>query len=250
MKLSCLLSLLLLILLIASCSVETSVELNDDASGRAELLITLHPVAVRYMTDISQSFSGEEENPQGPFDLKAIEHSFQARQGVELESIETNDIDTLRISVRFDDVRELLEPSAHGEDGPPVSESDDHPLTLTAENGRKKLTLRLTRENFYRVSGLFIQADSPLTVLLPFAEGDFMPRDEYLEVLTYALEDYLDDTSVDEFVKDSGVQVRVTAESAVSGVEGGEIRNGTAVFFIPLVEVLTLENDIEYSLSW
>jgi len=239
----------LLFLFAAACAVNTTIEVHNDASGSAEVEISLHPVAVEYMSDVAASFGGEGETAPNPFDIEAIKRSFLARDGMKLESIETKGTGTLRLTVGFDDVTKLLGiPDTCPDTGD--SGKELNPLSFSMEGGTHTLSLKLTRRNFYRISGLFILPDSPLTVLLPYSESDFMPRDEYIEVLSYALEDYLGTVSVQEFVSGAGVDARISADSPILQTAGGKLSDGGAEFFIPLVDALTLEDDIERAVSW
>ena len=244
-----------------SCTVQTSIRIHDDGSGSADITVILNPVAVRYMTDITSSIGvgaatdvvagagTDGAEVIGPFDVEAIRRSFLARPGVELESIETSGKNTLHLKAVFDDVRTLLGPPGN-DTAPAAPPQDATPVTYAAGPQGHTLTITLNRTNFYRISSLFVLPDSPLTVLFPYAETDFMPRDEYLEVLEYALEDYLDGMSVEEFVKDAGVYAEVEADSPVTAATGGEVSAGRAEFFIPIIDLVTLEQGIEYALTW
>jgi len=257
----------LLAFLTFSCTVHTNITIHDDASGRAEITVTLHPVAVMYMSDIAASFGGTGSGGMSPFDIEAIRRAFLTRPGIVIESIETAGEDTLLLAATFDDVRNLLAPPGGGPAGDPASAggagapspgspSDPtgapraNPVSFSAAGGRGELALHLTRSNFHTISSLFVLPESPLTVLLPYAEGDFMPADEYLEVLEYALEDYLGGMSVEEFVEDAGVYAAIHTDRPMKAAQGGEISNRGAVFFLPLVEALTLDEDIRYSITW
>ncbi len=238
------LSIFILVLSFAasSCTVQTNVEIHDDASGQAEVTVTLNPVAVKYMTEIAMSFGSIDSEVAGPFDIAAIRRAFSMRPGVELESVQTVGNDTLRLKASFTDVRKFLA-------SPPEITATD-PVEFIADNKNHELVLQLTRSNFNRISSLFILPDNPITVLLPYQKEDFMSKNEYLEVLAYALEDYLGQMSVEEFVKDAGVYATVETDRPVKAVSGGDIVDGKAEFFIPLIDVLTLEKEIQRTVKW
>jgi hypothetical protein len=110
----------------------------------------------------------------------------------------------------------------------------------------------LGRDNFGYVSGLFIMPDSPLTVLLPYSELDFMPRDEYLEVLGYALEDYLEGGTVEDLFSHKTIDAIVEVDGAITSALGGTVEAGgrSARFETPVLDLLTLEKSKTFSLSW
>ena len=236
--------LIVFLVFICGCTIETEVRLHDDASGEANLTVRLHPVAVRYMTDIMSAFDDSGGN-FSVFDVESISASIASRPGVELISIDLIGVDTLLIELTFADVRTLLDDADRGS-----TRLADSPVTFTADSGRSQLDLRLSRSNFGHISGLFVLPDSPVTVLLPYSEYDFMPEEEYRETLEFALEDYLEGAGVNELLDDKAIIAYLTTDRELKKIVGGEIENGRALFRIPLIDVLTLEEERFYSLVW
>ncbi|MBT3275183.1 MAG: hypothetical protein HN368_18660 [Spirochaetales bacterium] len=229
----------------SACSVDADININNDASGTAEVRIHLHQVAVSYMTDMMSSLSVRPAEGATVFDLAAISAAIASRPGMELVAIETEEADNLTLKIRFEDVRILLDPA-----DAPVRLSPDRPVTFSSVDAGRSLELSIHRGNFGYISGLFVLPESPFTVLLPYSERDFMSQNEYLEILEYALEDYLEGLSTADMLTQQNITAVVTAQSAVLAANGGEIIIGKAVFTIPLLEVLTLENPLLYSAEW
>ncbi len=227
---------------VSSCTVDTDIRIHDDASGEATITVRLHPVAVTYMSDLMISLGSE--NPS-VFDRAAIERAFHERPGVTLREIEQIGSDTLRLDIEFGDVRRLFE--VNREYGAPRGAP---PVEFVQTPTGRTLSVRLSRSNFGYISGLFVMPESPLTVLLPYSEFDFMPRDEYVEVLEYALEDYLDGISVSELLEGERVRAIVRTDGEVTEIEGGVISSGRASFNIPILDVLTLEDEMLFTASW
>ena len=237
--------ILCIITFLVGCGVEADLEIQNDASGRAEVRIKLHPVAVRYMTDMLVTFGEEPQQDKTVFDIQSIEEAIASRQGMILERIEPVGTDTLLLEVAFRDIRRVLEVV-----DPEFALSVEPPLAFSSDGNRKELTLSLNRMNFWYISGLFIPSDSQFTVLLPFSEYDFMDRNEYIEVLEYALEDYLESLSAYELLDENPIRGTVTTPSTVKSTRGGEFFADTARFSIPLLEVFTLEEPALYSVVW
>ena len=232
------------LLLVLSCTVETDIRIHDDASGRASVTVKLHPVAVRYMTDLMSALDVA-AGDVSVFDIESIRRSFAARPGVELTAIDQIGEDTLSMELTFEDIRTLLEGS-----GRETEYLGRAPLRFSRVSGRTELVLRLSRSNFGHISGLFVLPDSPLTVLLPYSVYDFMPEDEYREILEYALGEYLEGSSVEELLEGQGISAYIETDRGVKEIEGGKLQSGRAYFFIPLIDVLTLERETLHSLVW
>ena len=194
------------------------------------------------MTDIMSSF---DDDAISVFDIESISASISARPGVELISIDLVDTEILELELIFADVRTLLD-----DPGPGSTHLSDSPLTFSAGSGSGRLDVRLSRSNFGHISGLFVLPDSPVTVFLPYSERDFMPESEYRENLEFALEDYLEGTGVDELLDDKAIFAYLKTDRDVKEIKGGELENGRALFRIPLIDVLTLEEEHFYSLTW
>ena len=232
----------ILSVVVCSCTVDTDIRIHDDASGEAMIVVRLHPVAVTYMSDLSLSLGNAETTV---FDQAAIERAFGERSGVTLREVVQTKEGTLTLDIEFDDVRRLFETPSGGE-----APTGDPPVEFARNGLERTLSVVLSRSNFGHISGLFVMPESPLTVLLPYSEHDFMPQVEYLEVLEYAIEDYLDGMPVDELLEDKRIRAFVEADRDVSEITGGVIESGEATFSVPVLDVLTLEEDIRFSLSW
>lgn len=235
-------SVLAIMLFAGSCSVDSEIRIHDDASGTATVVIRLHPVAVTYMRDISQSTGAGETTV---FDQDAIRRGFDERPGVILREITQSDDDTLELEIEFDDVGRLFEST--WKDGALLARS---PVEFKTAPGGSTLTVALSRSNFGHISGLFVMPDSPLTVLLPYSKYDFMSKEEYLEVLEYAMEDYLTDLSVKDFINAGSIRVVFDADRDIERADGGVLVDGDAVFTVPALDVLTLEEDLTYDATW
>ena len=244
-----------LLMMLMSCTITTELAIHNDGSGSSTVEIKLHRLSVRYMSDLIEGFGGSQIEENVLFDVEAIQAAFDDRHGVELVSLESEGMDTLRLEIEFDDVRAILD-----SDQSAIHPADE-PVSFTRNGTRRELEVHFSRENFDSVTGLFVLPDSPITVLIPYSEDDFLSRDEYLEVTEYAFEDYLENETMEEILSTSGISVSVALSETPSGTPSGTItrvRGGVedpssssrAVFFIPLLDLLTLEEDLRLSVSW
>ena len=235
-----------LLMVLMSCTITNEVTIQNDGSGLSKVEIKLHPLSVRYMSDLIESFGGSQTEENVLFDVETIQAAFDDRQGVELVSLEPEGLDTLRLEIEFDDVRMILNSDRS-------SSGSDEPLSFTRNGAKRELEVHFSRKNFDKVTGLFVLPDSPITVLIPYSEDDFLSRDEYLEVTEYAFEYYLENETMEEILTTSGISVSVTTPGNITRIRGGAEDSSSSnqvVFFIPLLDLLTLEDDIRLSVSW
>ena len=236
-----------------SCAVSNEITIRNDGSGFSNVKIVLDPLSVAYMSDLMESFGGGLDEGTALFDIVSIRAAFAARKGVELVGIEPEGADVLRLEIEFDDVGAILdsETTDNGHDAEPIS--------FRSAGPSRELKVHFSRENFSGITGLFVLPDSPITVLVPYTENDFLSRDEYLEVTQYAFEDYLEGRSMEDILTSSGISVAVEPPGTITRVLGGSTElpepNQTAgqpkaTFFIPLLDILTLEEDLIFSVSW
>ena len=75
-------------------------------------------------------------------------------------------------------------------------------------------------------------------------------EEEYREELAYALEDYLEEISLDELFAASSIDISVAFEGTLREQRGGRIEGERVVFSIPLFNVLLMDEPLEYSLSF
>ena len=240
-------ALLGLLILSTSCTVSNEITIQNDGSGSSFVEIALNRLSVRYMSDLIVSLGGSLDEDTVLFDVEAIRTAFTERQGVELVSIEPEGLDVLRLEIRFDDVRAILDSEATAD------HSGAAPVSFSRIGSTRKLSVHFSRENFAAITGLFILPDSPITVLIPYSEHDFLSRDEYLEVTEYAFEDYLEEQTMEEMLTTSGISVAIESPGTITDVQGGlhpDDASDRANFFIPLLDLLTLEEDLILSVSW
>ena len=224
--------------LFLSCSVKQNMELSADSSGVVSLNVSLHPIFRNYLIDISDILV-ENPNDQVLFDIETIKSTIADRKGLTLLAIDNPDRDTLELSVKFDDVENVVT----------KYEAEDV-LTLTKIGGTNILDFHLTASNFRDLLTIAALDDSPL--IEPFGPSATAPwdEDEYLENVSYALEEYGPLAEITAMFKDAEIDAAVTVKGKIISQKGGKISGDKVIFKIPLLRVLTLTSPLDLQIQY
>lgn len=221
--------------LLVSCSANQVILLHEDGSGEIEIEILVSPPFAAYIADINASYGAEEDLPI--FDLVAIEASFAGQPGLDLLEARVPRREELYLLVGFDSIDRVL----------------------AYRSGGMRSAIRFERtESFRRVAArvdramieemLRLAAVDPFVVqsLLPPEEG--MDATEYRDYLSWALEEYEQDQPLDRVFRASEVETRIIPSGSITQIRGGRRAGDAVVFDTPLIEAVTREEPIEYSL--
>lgn len=235
---------------VPSCAVRQRVDITAGGAGTVDFSLRLSDAIVTYLRDLGEMLGGPDRPSQDSstvreqdmpvFNVAQIRAAFNARPGVELQTVETPAPDTLRIRFSFADA-ESVAPTAPG-----VPEL----LTLSHEGDLHTLTARIARENFGAVSGMFLLPDNPLSALIPVKEEDFFSREEYIDLFTYAFEEYETEEPIRDVLLNARIEIEVRPDGRIVSQLGGVLSKQGVVFSVPAVDVLTLERDLEYRVTW
>ncbi len=230
----------LLLLGASSCTVRQDILLTADAAGTSDLEIVLHPVMTEYVLTLKETLAGElPADERKVFDLEEIRQSFALQSGIELVKAENPEPGLLRLGLRFVPLDRAFAGTPPG-----VREI----FTLTREGGRKVLAFHLDRDNFDLVATLFPLYSVAREMYLIPDPGSSMSEAEYREYLVWALEGVAEGQDVGRIIDRSEVVVTVKVAGKLISQSGGTARGNSAVFRIPVVRALTLNEPLDYRL--
>ena len=225
-------------LLFFGCSAQQELHLRADGSGTTELRMEVHEVLVLYLADLQGLFDVDPaETPV--FNLEEIKEVFAANDALELVSAETPQNNVLQLQLSFTDVARI----AAAQDG------SNNDLISLEQNGQEQ-TLHIYL-NPGTVRGLL--ALTPIHEVAEFLlppRGEQMSRDEYVEYIVWALEEYESAAVLRRVVSEAAIELRVTVEGELTDQQGGQREGDVVVFQIPVVELLTIQEPLRYSLSY
>lgn len=234
---------LLLTVLASACSVRQEIDLSLDGSGTAALDVRLHPVFISYYKDLASGFDGNFD-PEHPkiFDLPAIRKNFSAEGGVELVKLEAPEPGRLKAEMRFKEISALVKSR-----DPKIREA----LAVSRKDTRETLRIRLDGRNVAAMLKITPEGDSKIAKMLLPPEGKTLSEEEYLEHLSWALEDYAGNENIKTILRDSAVDLRVKVQGRIVEQHGGTVEGSSAVVYsVSLLKLFSLKRPLEYSLTY
>lgn len=235
--------LLLSAVLGAGCTVTQRMSLESDGSGSAELHIKLHPFVVRYIQDLQETLSGPESSTEPiVYDLTMIREAFELRPGIHLSQLSSPQIDELSLALDFDNVNDLV--------ADPETEQEERLLTFGNTEGANVFRIVFSRSNFHNIAELFSVRNDLLSVFVPATVEDFFAEEEYIELFDYAFEEYAENQPARNVLEKSTINVVVHVDGPVVSQTGGTKQDQSVVFEIPVLKLVTLEQNLVYEVQW
>jgi hypothetical protein len=232
-----------LILILASCTVETGIVLENDESGTAGSRISMAPLFRRYLGDLAQMQGAEVSESTSYFDTRALAAAFEDAPGVELTAVMNPEPAVLELLLGFRDVEEIF---------PGELESPRNPVVrIVREGDLKVLTVSIDTDNVAAVVGIVPFGDDPVSQTLTgmFESGGSVS--ELREMLIWVFEEYAPAKEIAAMIDGAAITLRITVPGKLVGVDGGILRGlDTAEFRIPLIRFMSLDPPIEYRLRY
>ena len=225
-------------LLLLGCTSQQDLHLRADGSGTTELRMEVHEVLVRYLADLQGLFDVDPADTP-IFDLDEMEEVFAANDALELVSAETPQNNVLQLRLRFDDVARI----AAARDG-----SNDDLLSLEREGQTQTLRIFLNPITVRELLALTPIGEVAEFLLPP--RGQDMSSSEYVEYIVWALEEYESAAVLRTVVSEAAIELRVTVDGQLISQQGGQREGNAVVFRIPVVELLTIQQPVRYSLTY
>jgi hypothetical protein len=223
--------------LLFGCSGEQTITLQENGSGTAQVAIELDPVFAAYLSDLNVSMGGSGRAPV--FDGPAVRQSLEAQPGLRVVELSVPTRRRLELELAFESVDDLL--SWQGE------RIGDF-LRFERTASYRRLAARIDRraiDHFASIAGVD-----------PLIRDSLVPPDlsltpaEYRDYLAWAFEEYAEDRPLDVVFRNSRVVTTVIVDGSVVQLRGGEADAGGARFVTNLVEAVTTERPLEYSLVY
>ena len=239
------LAAMLLFLFTASCTVRQQIELDREGGGSAGVEVELHPMTVRYITDLIV-FSGGTE-PESIFDPASIEAAFNSIPELTLRDLEITGPGSLRLDLDFSNIETFFTSQVGGDVSPAAK--------VVRKKSASKAFLYLDRDNYAAIvarvlvlSGMIAFEDYLTGLLEPG------PEEVILDMYEYAFEEYAGVKSVREVIEESEIVIEFAVPNRIISHRGGEIpeTGGDARirYTVPLLDILTLDELISYSFDY
>ena len=227
-----------LLLIVTSCTVRDEMLLRPDGSGEVYVSVDMHPVLMAYFTDLMMAMTGA-EGDLPIFDLDVLSASLSERPGVTLVSAETPERGSLRLHVRFEDINQLF-----------IDEDSAETARFSSAGNRRELVVTLNRTSVNRFLGYAPEESNMLADLLLPPEDGSLSSEDYRGELEWAFEEYGTPDDVAHALDGAVIEVRITPDGRIVAQSGGSIVGDSVVFRIPVLELLTLDAERVYSVTF
>ena len=221
-----------------ACSVQQQVRPQSDFSAESDLEVVLSDEMLAYVLDLS-GLLGVEPGEVSPFDLERLAVIMQDEPGLELVDADIPSNERLVMSVSADDLERVFTEGPNRIEGLiEVQESADE----------RSIVIELNNERIQQITELSpVAEESAVDFLLP---PERMNEDEYVEYLAWAMEEYEQDTPIEDVIRNARIELEVTLPGNVVSVEGGESDGNTVRFTERVVRLLTVRDMTRWSVTW
>jgi len=222
--------LLVIALILSSCTARQAVTLAADGSGTCTVALNLNPEFVEYVLDIGEAAGYfPDRSSAALFDLGAIRKTFADNTVIRLDQLQSDGKSNLSLSFSFTNIQKLIESFAFFK---------KTGLLAYQTGDSKKLTVHMDRT----LVPAFLEqicdfAPEEYEYLLP-QKGE--TRESYFETLDFSLENGA------AMVKASSIRIDVTVPGTITGHNGTAAGDNTVRFSIPLESLLFIGTPKDY----
>jgi hypothetical protein len=219
-----------------SCVVKQDIYLKANGSGHIDFSVEVEPFLSEIFNELAVVTGDESvDTDEGIFKLDEIREGFEKRRHAQVMELSTPDPEKLTGTLRFDDITAVFA----------EENTVSSAVTLTKENGKTTLHVRLNRENFQEIASVNPSFQTPIFESFGPAANEGISEAEYTEMMEYILGNEKIGS-----LKTSFIEIRIHPEGTILSQEGGKLEGKTAVFRIPLIRFLLLDEPIEYSVTY
>ncbi len=227
--------LILLPILIYSCSSNHEININSDNSATVNFSVTNKESLVETLIEW-----GVVQDSDSLIDIDEIKNGLEDDKNIKNVSLTAPAINRYNGSFFVTDIDQLFADST--KDIP----ADLQVFSLTEENGSKTLKIRLSLENYVLLKeSLPILRQESIDMLGPVANQD-VSKEEYLDMMSFSLGD---DGPKD--ILNSFINLKINVDGSITDIEGGSINKvNSAIFNVPLIDIILLKKTLIYSLTY
>jgi len=229
------------------CSGRQDIILENSGRGTTRMEIELHPFFVQYLRDLTAAFGDPLDDPQAfrVFDEMKIARSFGQIGELSLEKFERFAPGHIALEASFTDPSQVV-PAPEGADVRPV-------LTFnrSRDGGQLLHTLELYLDsaNVQSLYGL-LGVEEQQNMLTFGPQPDPMSREEYIDMMSYALGTYAEESALRKILESQEIDISVRVEGTIVDGVGISYRGDTASLTLPFLRPATLKEPVYISITW
>ena len=208
--------------------------MRPDGSGAVSFSFKVESSFIDTALEMAE-LSSEGGLPEGDiFNIPKIRRDFAEKEAVTLRDVQSPGTGRLEGYFTFDDIREVF---ASQEE---LTEAGI--ISLTVSGANRIMRVRLNKRNYNQISTLFPIVENPLFEMFGPQEGEDITEDEYTEMVELAFGE-----ATARGLTKSFIELKVNIEGTIIGQTGGKIQGRSVVFKVPLIDVLLLNEPLEYT---
>jgi hypothetical protein len=236
MKRYSILTVVIVLVLFSSCSIDQEIELNKDGSGTASIDIEV----MNGFYDYLETFGADAddlgyESEDSIFNLAAIEAKLSELNGVIIEKISSPTDKKLKIEFSFSDIGNIIE----------GIQGDPDLISFVRSGNSSTFKFFLNAQTYYQIIPLVPVTDSPLYEALGPQPEYPISEQEYLDLVEFTIGE-----EGPEMVKESFVTTELDVDGEVIYQMGGDPSRRKVDFEMPLLKFLLLLDTTEYRVTF
>jgi hypothetical protein len=238
----------LVLLLCFSCSSRIEGVLNADGSAEIAINANLEPRMSSLIRSLQRKTSAPQSNLAGEvlvLDGPAIARSMAASPGITSVSFVNTAPSAIEGSIKVSKIDEFLRPPGNRQLNFITYEQKGPPAAGTSREGR--FLISLDRSSGPEIVSLISAdvSDYLSSLMAPVATGEQLTKQEYLDLVASV---YRKEVAAE--ISAARIRAVIDFPGSIVSVRGGTFSGSRAEFDVPLIDLLVLENRLNYEVVW
>lgn len=229
--------LILLPILIYSCSSNHEININSDNSATVNFTVTNKDSLVETLMEWGAI---ENSDASSIINIDEVKNSLKNDKNIKNVTLTSLSQNRYNGSFFVTDIDQLFADKTKN------IPKNLQVFSLTEENGSKTLKIRLSLDNYVLLKeSLPILQQESIDMLGPDANQD-VSEEEYLDMMSFSLGD---DGPKD--ILNSFINLKINVDGSITDIKGGKIdKFNSAIFNVPLIDIILLKKTLIYSLTY
>ena len=220
-----------------------------DGSAEAKIEVTIQKVFMDYLFALAE-IAGNESLPAGVlFDIQEVEKAITDRPGLTVNNIENPKPEILKLDLSLENIEKVF--ATNSSENETTSASTENttkkivkPIISLIGTNQKTLNIYLDTSNYYQLTTLFPVLDNPLIASMGPQPNSSISESEYLEMMVFLLGE-----DGPKAIKESEVNLTIRIEGSIVSHSHGELISSNSLLLnIPLLDILVLNDPIDYEI--
>lgn len=226
--------ILLILFLLSSCAMNSSLDLNEDLSGRVNNSINVAP---SFNSIISDAATLSENKGTGSFAKDMSEQFktyFKDSQNVTNLKTEVSSENSFQGSFDFTNLEKIFID---------LAKENNQNVLKADKNG---ISILISRENYSDVENMITFLKDPGFETFGPIYNEGVSKEEYYDMMSYILGD-----NGPSDIQKSKIEIQVKSEKKIKSIENGKlIGDYNALFTIDLIDFLLLEKPLSFKINY